>query len=60
MQHTYITTVKGFRFYEHGQYGDEFPLIVKVHGQWHNTHDYDAPNADDVDAASWSWTPLND
>ena len=50
-QHTYLFTVGGVSFYEHGEYGDEHPLMAKVNGVWVSTFFWDKP--DTFEVADW-------
>ena len=50
-QHTYLFTVGGVSFYEHGEYGDEHPLMAKVNGVWVSTFFWDKPDIFEV--ADW-------
>ena len=43
MSHTYIGTVAGLSFYEHGELGDESPMLLKLHGDFLVTDLYELP-----------------
>lgn len=49
-QHTYLFSVGGVAFYEHGKYGDEFNLIAKIDGKWINTYYDDKPSIEEAKA----------
>ena len=46
MQHTLITSIAGIDLYEHGQHGDEAPLLMKIRGQFKMTGLYAEPDFD--------------
>lgn len=46
--HTYLATVAGVALYEHGQFGDESPMMAKVKGRWFATDFWDMPSAEEV------------
>lgn len=47
-QHTYLFSVGGVAFYEHGEYGDEFNLIAKIDDKWINTYYMDKPSLEEA------------
>ena len=42
--HTYIDSVAGIAFYEHGKYGDECSMLFKHNGTFYYSGYYDMPN----------------
>ena len=42
--HTYLDTVAGISFYEHGKYGDECSMLFKYNGTFYYSGFYDKPN----------------
>ncbi len=42
--HTYLNTVAGISFYEHGTYGDECPMLFKHNGTFYYSDYYDMPS----------------
>lgn len=44
MTHTYLDTIAGVSFYEHGTRGDEAQIIVKVNGKFAFSGLYDLPD----------------
>lgn len=50
-QHTYLFTVGGVAFYEHGEYGDEHSLLAKINGEFVVTDFWDRP--DSYEVADW-------
>ena len=50
-QHTYLFTVGGVAFYEHGEYGDEHSLLAKINGKFVVTDFWDRP--DSYEVADW-------
>ena len=49
--HTYLATVAGISFYEHGNYGDESSMLFKHNGTFYYSGFYDMPSfyeAEDV------------
>jgi len=42
--HTYLASVAGLSFYEHGTYGDEYGLVLKWDGKFYSTDFYDMPD----------------
>lgn len=50
-KHTYLFSVGGVAFYEHGKYGDEHSLVAKVNGKFIATDFWDKP--DSFEVADW-------
>ena len=42
--HTYIDSVAGIAFYEHGKYGDECPMLFRHNGTFYYSYFYDMPS----------------
>jgi len=42
--HTYLATVAGVSFYEHGEYGDESSMLFKHNGTFYYSGFYDMPS----------------
>ena len=42
--HTYLDTVAGISFYEHGTYGDEASMLFKHNGTFYYSGFYDMPS----------------
>ena len=57
MEHTLIATIAGIDLYEHKQHGDEYPLMMKIRGQFKMTGLYNEPDID-TDEVKEEWRQL--
>ena len=48
MIHSHISTVAGFKIFEHARKGDESPYLIQVDGALYSTDSFDLPEAIDL------------
>ncbi len=57
MTHTLLATIAGIGLYEHAEHGDEYPLLMKIRGQFRMTSLYAEPDID-TDEVKEEWRQL--
>ena len=48
LQHSHVSTVAGFKIFEHARKGDESPYLIQVDGLFYSTESFDLPEAIDL------------
>ena len=49
MQHTYLTTIGGYKIYENGKWGEDAPMLVEINGVLvESDFQYELPTVEEV------------
>tara|TARA_R110002126_G_scaffold276380_1_gene421995 strand:+ start:161 stop:355 length:195 start_codon:yes stop_codon:yes gene_type:complete len=48
MFHSHVSTVAGFKIFEHARKGDESPYLIQVDESFYSTDSFDLPEAIDL------------